>query len=282
MFFITIFFVLISVTGICNQKLKLTEYKENIYSQYGEDGIIQKIFEIIGARSKIAVEFGAADGFWFSNTANLWTKDSEWKAILIEADDQKFEELKKNIAPYSCIPIHKSVGISSYNSLEAILNEIGFQETIDLLSIDIDGNDYYIFNSLQKIRPRLIISEYNPSIPAHLDVYSDYDTYVGCSVAALQRIANQKGYTLIAITNTNCFFVVNEELHLFKDYEIDREHLRIDRYISYIINDYSGQYKIIASSDFMDPWGWNGNPSPYHYHGDITTFSNTIHRDKSI
>src|SRR5581483_10712642 len=76
-----------------SEKPKLSDFKLNVFSQWGEDGIIQKIFNIIGVKSKICVEFGAADGFYFSNTANLWSKDPSWKAVLIECDPKFFSQL---------------------------------------------------------------------------------------------------------------------------------------------------------------------------------------------
>ena len=271
-------FSLITTTIIGNEKPKLTDFGENVYSQFGEDGIIKKIFQLIGTSSKVAVEFGAADGFWLSNTANLWAKDPAWSAILIEADPSKFNKLVKNTASYSCTAICKAVGTSPKSSLEAILEEVQFDSPIDLLSIDIDGNDYYIFQSLEKIRPRVIICEYNPSIPAHLDVYPDKENYIGCSVAALQREAAEKDYSLVAITDTNCIFVQNCEISKFSDFDIDRDHMSISHYTSYIICDYSGRYKVIGSSNFREPWGWDGASSTYNCNGDVTVIPKTVRK----
>lgn len=259
-------------------KPKLIDYKNNVYSQFGEDGIIEKIFETMGVESKVAIEFGAYDGFSLSNTANLWTKDHQWKGILIEADKNLYNAMVRNVASYNCIPIHRKVGISAHDSLETILKEHTLMGPVDLLSIDIDGDDYYIFKSLTTLHPRVIICEYNPSIPAHFDIYTDYQGSLGCSVAALQRIAGEKGYTLVAITDTNCFFVINEEYHKFENFVTDRENIRIDRYIAYIMSDYKCCYKVIATKDFRDPWGWQGCPSEEIYHGDYTYINANIKR----
>ena len=253
------------------EKSKLADYKENIYSQWGEDGIIRKIFEIIGTSSKTVIEFGAADGFWFSNTANLWANDPSWSGILIEGNPSSFNRLKNNTASYPCIAINRYVGTSPENSLEAILMEINLDTPIDLLSIDIDGNDYYVLQSLEKLRPRIIICEYNPSIPAHLDVYPDQENYIGCSVAALQRIAKEKDYTLVAITETNCIFVQNIEISKFSNYDLDRDHLSFNSFTSYIICDYAGRYKVIGSATFKEPWEWTGTPAPDNCNGNIIT-----------
>ena len=261
------------------QSPKLADFGKNIYSQFGEDGIIEKIFEIIGTESKIAIEFGAADGFSCSNTANLWTKkDLGWFGILIEADHELYKKVVHNVAPYNCAVIHRAVGITQHDSLESILTQENLTcEVIDLLSIDIDGNDYYVLQSLQKLRPRVIICEYNVSIPAHLDVYPNVNNHIGCSVAALQRVAAEKGYTLIAITDTNCIFIQNEDLSKFECFDIDRDHIKIDRYVSYIINDYKSGYKIIGPKNFIDAWGWSGKKSDQQLHGSCSTiYANII------
>ena len=79
---------------------KLSDFGHNVHSQFGEDGIIEKVFQILGTTSKRCIEFGAWDGFHLSNTANLWTKG--WAGVLIEANSAKYRELVKNVQPYNC------------------------------------------------------------------------------------------------------------------------------------------------------------------------------------
>ena len=104
-------FVLIFPIGMIYgglQKQKLTDYSKNTYSQFGEDGIIEQIFAIIGTQSKTVIEFGAADGFSCSNTANLWSKDLSWFGVLIEADDELYKKVVTNVAPYNCRAIRRA------------------------------------------------------------------------------------------------------------------------------------------------------------------------------
>ena len=132
-------------------------------------------------------------------------------------------------------------------------NDISTQ--IDLLSIDIDGNDYHILDGLKSLRPSVIICEYNPTIPAHCDIYQEYgDGGFGCSVSALIRIAHQKGYMLVTITETNCFFVLEKYKDLFSSYETRLEKIRIEKYLSYLMTSYRGDYVI---SDGALPYGCN-------------------------
>lgn len=276
-----VYFILFTLCFSCLfAKPHLSDFKRNVYSQWGEDGIIEKIFSIMGTSSKIAVEFGAADGFQFSNTANLWATDRSWTAYLIESDPLSYNHLVNKVADYPCIPIHRAVGVSPTDRLEVILSEFKIGPDIDILSIDIDGNDYYIFEDLEVLRPRLILCEYNPTIPAHLDLRATYDNYMGCSVAALERIAKNKGYNLVAITETNCFFVREEEFPLFADYETEREKICINTFIRYLITDYAGNYSIVTGKEFLEPYGIN-NFSTQPIEGEFIQFPLPTHSRRS-
>ncbi len=239
----------ISIKSLPDKK-RLSDYGFDIYSQYGEDGIVQKIFEMMGTKSKIAVEFGAWNGIHLSNTANLWINDKSWRAVLIESDQKKFDELKNTLdgADVQCLAIQAYVGIEADNSIEYLLKTFNVEDSIDLMSIDIDGNEYYIFESLKTLRPRLIICEYNPTIPVTMDVYAPYSesNKLGASVGALNRIAEEKGYKLIALTNTNAFFVINSEFSKFKDIETNIK-LMDDHTYMVNITDYDGNYANIST-----------------------------------
>jgi len=226
---------------------RLIDYGSNSYSQFGEDGIIKKIFEIIGTESKVAVEFGAWDGFAFSNTAALWSKDLAWKAILIEGDEKKFKDLKKNTKSFNVVPINAWVGIGNEDSLESILKNHNINQPIDLLSIDIDGNDYHILESLKTIRPRLIIVEYNPTIPVEFDLYAPYarDNNFGQSVGALNRIATKKGYKLIALTLTNAFYILEKDFSKFAEFETDLSALDVNDGHIVLVTTYDGKYVLV-------------------------------------
>ena len=219
---------------------KLSEYAFNVYSQFGEDGIIQKVFDVMGISTKVCVELGAWDGLHFSNSANLWRNG--WKGILIEGDKGRFAALVQNVKDYDCRCIDTYVTHSGTDTLERVLLRHGVLDPIDLLSIDVDGDDYYILQSLEEIRPRLIICEYNPTIPAHIDLVPEPGNYFGCSVLSLTGLAEEKGYRLVSLTETNCFFVLGSEFHHFSGFETSLSCLRIDSHLTYLITGYDGQY----------------------------------------
>lgn len=237
----------------------LAAFGSNHYSQFGEDGVIAKIFEIIGTRSKTCIEFGAWDGFHLSNTASLWT--SGWKGVLIEGHAKRFQDLVRNVRAHDCTCINAYVSRDGNNRLEALLDRHGVGHDIDLLSVDIDGNDYYIIESLDRLRPRVIVCEYNPTIPAVMDLQAEYGNYFGASVAALERIARSKSYRLVALTETNCFFVLEEDFHRFAGYETRLDWIRIDAQLVHVITAYNGDYVLSRTP----PYGVN-----YPYGGTLT------------
>lgn len=226
----------------------LTSFSSNHYSQNGEDGIIEKIFELIGTKSKICIEFGAWDGFHFSNTANLWTNG--WKGILIEGNAEKAEVLKKNTAPYNCMAICRYVGVKKGETLEDIMRENNLRMEADLLSIDIDGDDYHVFATLNNLHPRVIICEYNPTIPHWIDIYAEPGSYFGASVSALARIGKERGYRLIAITETNCIFVCENEFAPMKNFNTNLNDIAVNYSLNFIITSYSGEYFILGKMPF--------------------------------
>lgn len=257
-----------------DEKPRLLDYKSNVYSQFGEDGIIEKIFDIIGRESKVCIEFGAADGFSLSNTAKLWSREG-WTGVLIESDPNRFIHLQENVKDYPCKLLLEKVGMRE-DSLESILakHQLSFA-AVDFLSIDIDSDDYYVFQSLNYLRPRLVLCEYNPTFPPELDVYPEYrKNYMGCSLGALNRIAKEKGYTLVAVTDTNAFFVRNDEFTKLTGFETDLSKIKITRYLRYLVTDYAGNYATISSSDFVEPYG-SVTPLTDKLNGDYKLYTNT-------
>lgn len=190
----------------------MNQYAYNVNSQHGEDGILKAIFDRIGTTSKYAVEFGGWDGIFLSNIRELIVR-MDFGGMFIEGDKKRAEELRNNYANYpkvTCIEAY--VGFRT-NTLDSILRQNHAPANIDVLSIDIDGYDYYVWEAVQEYRPRIVIIEYNPSIPNDIVVINPHsdDIFTGSSAAALVELGRKKGYSLIAVTQTNLLFVVNEE-----------------------------------------------------------------------
>ena len=220
----------------------LNDHKLNIFSQFGEDGIIQEILRRIGDTPGICVEFGAWDGVLVANTANLWANYG-WEAVLIEPEMEKFSTLKKITAEYKCVCIPEFVTPIGDHSLENILKRHNVSHSkIKLLSIDIDGNEYHIFNELNELKPPVVILEYNPTIPPNILMISKEDAFFGSSAKALCSLAEQKGYILVAMTKTNCFFVDKKLASSFSDVSTSYNELFDPSCLTYLITGYKGSY----------------------------------------
>jgi len=141
----------------------LSQYENNVTSQSGEDGIIAHIAQVLDL-PKYCVEFGACDGRHNSNCYNL-VANCGWHGILIESDPQKYQELART---YQNNPrattVNRLVDMEGANSLDNILEEFSAPREIGVMSIDIDGNDYYVWESLIRHSPELIVIEFNVTI----------------------------------------------------------------------------------------------------------------------
>lgn len=198
----------------------------DVQSQCGEDGIIEKIFDIIGERSKWCVEFGAWDGIKFSNTCYL-VRVKGWTCVQIEGNKTKFAELEANFSSYpGSIRLNEVIGYTpGTDTIDDVLQKTNIPVDFDLISIDIDGNDWHIWKSITRYRPRIVVIEFNPTVPNDVIFIQDRDMYIneGCSLAALIELGREKGYELVCATTLNGIFVVKEEFDKFeiRDNSID-------------------------------------------------------------
>ncbi len=215
--------------GLKPESRYLLGYAEDITSQSGEDGILKKIFETIDDGPKWCVEFGAWDGRKHSNTYALITEES-WDAILIEANPERFKKLEETFRDHpNAILMNTFVGFDpKENSLDFLLSETDIPHDFDLLVIDIDGNDWHIWDSIQDFRPRVIVIEHNPTIPNNVFFVQERNpqTMIGCSLLSLIALGKTKGYELVCTTNYNGIFVRSEDFDRFgiEDNSIDAMH----------------------------------------------------------
>ncbi len=183
-----------------------TAVSQNIYSQYGEDGIIAEIFRRIGTTNKQCFEVGAADGKWFSNSRRLI--DEGWRAALIEADEKNWPELDKLDGERVTV-VHGRAEASGANSLDSILTQCKFDARPDLGIIDVDGQEFYLWNGMLKFRPRVLVVEYDPHVdPAFVP---DLNGAGQAGLHAILSIAASKGYMNVTSTATNLIFIDGSE-----------------------------------------------------------------------
>lgn len=222
----------------------LYKYSSNVYSQTGEDGIIQKILEILpkSNKQKWCVDVGAWDGHHISNTRNLIEKE-KYAAVLIEGNKKKLDSLRNNYRNYNRVfPINQFAGYSSKDNLDFILKKTPIPHDYEFLNIDIDGNDYHVWKATKKYKPKMVCIEFNPTIPNEVKFVQDPNPNIcqGASLLSLVELAKEKGYELICVTCLNAFFVRSEFFPLFKIKNNDLATLRTEDHITYLFSGYDG------------------------------------------
>lgn len=190
-------------------RIDLADFARRVHSETGEDGILEKIFALLGTASGFFVEFGAWDGRRLSNTRLLSEKG--WQGILIEGDDEKFAALERNVEVPGVKPIHAFVDTSGEHSLDAILSRQGCPQSLDLLSIDIDSDDLAVWMSVKQFRARCVVIEYNPSIPFDTDFVNPKGRNWGNSALTITRFAKSRSYALVAMTRLNLIFLDSDD-----------------------------------------------------------------------
>ena len=233
----------------------LLDYQQNIHSQTGEDGIISKVLELIPENDKWCVEFGAWDGLYLTNTRNL-IDSKGYSAVLIEADKTKFLELKNNYSQNDRVTtLNKLVGFTEKDNLDQILESTTIPYDFDLLSIDIDGNDYHTWKAVEKYRPKVVVIEFNPTIPTQIQFIQPADPSInqGSSLLSLVELGKAKGYELVSVLEFNAFFVRKEFYPIFQIESNAPEVLRTNlSAITYFFSGYDG--RIFLRGNCMLPW----------------------------
>ena len=198
----------------------LFEKQKRIFSQHGEDGIIEYIYSVVQPKHKFYVEFGATSGNWIENSRNLRV-NHKWSGLLMEGD--------KNLADKS-EGLVKCEMVSSANIMN-LFEKYNVPYDFDFLSIDVDGDDFYIFKSIdtKKYTPSVIVLEYNPALPnicplvieegksaMHETPITKYASgYYGCNIAAWHALSIEKEYSIITTTGVNVILLKNDLLKLF-------------------------------------------------------------------
>lgn len=199
---------------------RLNKYEYKIYSQSGEDGIVEEIFNRIGTKNKIFIEFGVSDGFE-NNTLNLLTQ--EWTGFWIEGNKKNADSIVRTHQKYieSNNLTVKSAFITAENIEELFLG-MDVPREVDLLSIDVDGNDYWIWKAIKNYNPRVVAIEYNgifpPTMARVVRYYPEYQWgysgLYGSPLKAFELLAKEKGYSLVGCVflGNNAFFIRNDLL----------------------------------------------------------------------
>lgn len=190
-----------------------------VFSQFGEDGILAWILARIPIERKIFVEFGV-ENYMESNTRFLLLSDQGWRGLIMDGDERHMKHVESEPWIWRQHLEAKPAFVTREN-IDGLLAASGIEGDIGLLSIDIDGNDLWVWERIESIAPRVVVCEYNalfgPDRAVAVPYREDFDLfkahysglYWGASIAAFDRLAKEKGYRLVAGNSTghNVFFV---------------------------------------------------------------------------
>jgi hypothetical protein len=194
---------------------RLLRYGYKVYSQNDEDGIIAEIFRRIGMASRTFVEFGVETGVE-CNSVKLLIEG--WWGLWIESNPASAAAIRDNFAPFvTAGKLTLQESRVAAENINALIGQGGFSGEVDLLSIDIDGNDYWVWKAIEVVNPRVVAIEYNATlrppmalvVPYRADAQWDGSNYYGASLEALVRLGTAKNYRLVgcSIAGANAFFV---------------------------------------------------------------------------
>jgi len=205
-----------------DQSTELVAKEFRVFSQWGEDGIIQFLISRIPIENKTFIEFGVED-YTQANTRFLLVNNN-WRGLVIDSDKDAIARLGESAVCWQggLKVVSESVTAENINEL---LSSNGFTGEVGLLSIDIDGNDYWVWRAITVINPAIVIVEYNHRFGAEAAVTIPYDKdfargkghpifYFGASLKALCQLAARKGYAFVGCNSNgvNAFFVRRDKL----------------------------------------------------------------------
>ena len=194
--------------------LDLSGLAPSLYAQGTEEDILGRLMERIAPGNRHCVDIGASDGLRNSNTA-LLLREQGWQGLLVEASAYRYGKLQAHYSGASKVQLRQER--LQPERVDALLAEAGVPADFDLLNIDIDGNDYWIWRALTAFQPRIVVIEYNPYYAPperwvmcfNPDHAWDGSTYYGASLESLYQLGKAKGYELACCDDmgNNAFFV---------------------------------------------------------------------------
>jgi len=201
---------------------ELEQAERSVYSQHGEDGVIQALLKHIPTKHQYAVEFGAYDGEYMSNSRHL-IKDHGWNALLIEPDPRFYKKLHQL---YRNTPRVTMLNEFIYKeNINSLFKRAAVPKDFDVLSIDVDGPDYYLWQALTEFEPKIVLIEHNPGFPPGVKyIVAEEDAFrlsgtamEGASLQAFYELGRSKGYHLVYIelSGANLFFVHDSYIDYF-------------------------------------------------------------------
>jgi len=208
---------------------RLDEVEFQIFSQFGDDGIIQYLVNKLDIPNKVFIEFGV-ENYKEANTRFLLI-NNKWSGLVMDGSKQNTDFIGRDALCWSndLHVTHSFITAENINELISDFLSKGYPSEIGILSVDIDGNDYYVWKKIDVINPVIVICEYNAifgdqkalTIPYDPDFYrfkNDHTPFYGASLKCLCILAEQKGYHLIGCNGNgnNAYFIRKDKIGNFK------------------------------------------------------------------
>ncbi len=209
-------------SAVANQNdVSLNRYEYNFLSQNGEDGIIKYLFSEIGFKSRYFVEFGF--GAKQSNSLRLMLKE-DFNGLFLDGSQEQCSYFNQASEKMGISGVKAVCAFLTVENIDALLKENHVPYAVDFLSIDVDGNDYWLWQKITSIDPRVVCIEYNSGIGYEQSWTIPYNPdferfeahpsgfFAGASLKALASLGKNKGYRLVGCDNTgtNAFFLRND------------------------------------------------------------------------
>jgi hypothetical protein len=246
----------------------INDYEFSIFSQWGEDGILDFIIRKLHLKDGVFIEFGV-DNYIESNTRFLLFKEN-WNGLVIDSCEKNVNQIQNSYYYWKYNILAKKFFINKNNINNIIADFLDQQckKTLDLLSIDIDGNDYWILNNVEfeKFKPKIVVCEYNSLLGNKLSLTIPYKEefnrenndpklkiYYGASIKAFVNLLNKKGYIFLGSNNNanNLFFVAKEFEKIFDHQTVDSGYKK-NKFKEFNNEDFNTAQKRLDKKQFFD------------------------------
>jgi hypothetical protein len=196
-----------------------------VYSQFGDDGIIQYLIHAIDIppSRRTFVEFGV-ENYVESNTRFLLYNDN-WSGLVMDGSRENVQFIQQDVLRWR----HELNAVCAFidrDNINSLISENGYRDEIGILSIDVDGNDYWIWDAITAVNPIIVVTEYNSTLGWKKALTIPYDPrfvrhkahysglYFGCSIAAFCMLAEKKGYAFVGSNSqgNNAYFVRKDKV----------------------------------------------------------------------
>ena len=197
------------------------DYEFKVYSQWGEDGIVDHLLTRVPITCRSFIEFGV-ENYTEANTLFL-LKHRYWRGLVIDGSPEHIAGIRRSETFWK-FDLYADCSFITKDNINEIISRNGFSGDLGILSVDIDGNDYWVWDAIAVVNPRIVICEYNSLFGPTAKVSIPYEShfarrgsdaprgYFGASIAALDHLGTTKGYSLVAgnSAGNNVFFVRND------------------------------------------------------------------------